>query len=78
MKVVLAVTDRDAHIVGLIPVDADEVVFMNNWLHKREPGQYRPYKFKVYTFEPGVREPWALATLVYLVQYDNFWGKVSA
>lgn len=77
MKVILAVVDYDAHVVGLLKNTQDEVVYINNWLRKRESGQHKPHKFKVYNFEPGHMDPMPLGTIVYPVEYHDFWGKVS-
>lgn len=75
MKVVMA-QDLEGHVVGLLNNTDDEVVFMQNWLHDREPGQRRPSHFKVYNFEPGNQIPMSLGTMVYPVKYESYEGKV--
>lgn len=77
MKVVLAMQPDDANVIGLLNNTDDEVVFMNNWLHHHSgPGQRRPSGFKVYNFQPGVREPMTLGTMLYLVTYQEMEGRV--
>lgn len=76
MKVVMA-QDIEGHVIGLLRNTEDEMVFMQDWLHNREPGQYRPHRFKVYNFEPGDYQPMSLGTMIYYVNYDGYEGKVA-